>query len=110
MLGFLEQNREGMASLLEWFLNSVMEMEVEQQANASLYERYDGRKAHRNGYKPRTLNTVNGSLSLSKPQLRGQSFETQVFDRYSRVEKSLQLAVVESYLQGVSTRNVTDII
>ena len=39
MIGFLEQNREGMASLLEWFLNNVMEMEVEQQANASLYER-----------------------------------------------------------------------
>ena len=39
MVGFLEQNREGMVSLLEWFLNNVMEMEVEQQANASLYER-----------------------------------------------------------------------
>ena len=110
MIGFLEQNREGMASLLEWFLNNVMEMEVEQQANASLYERCGRRKAYRNGYKPRTLNTVNGTLSLSKPQLRGQSFETQVFDRYSRVEKSLQLAVVESYLQGVSTRNVKNII
>jgi putative transposase len=42
MIGFLEQNREGMVSLLEWFLNSVMEMEVEQQANASLYERCGG--------------------------------------------------------------------
>ncbi len=110
MIGFLEQNREGMVSLVEWFLNSVMEMEVEQQANASLYERCGGRKAYRNGYKPRTLNTVNGPLNLSKPQMRGQSFETHVFDRYSRVEKSLQLAVVESYLQGVSTRNVTGII
>ena len=99
-----------MVSLLEWFLNSVMEMEVKQQANASLYERCDGRKAYRNGYKPRTLNTANGKLNLSKPQMRGQSFETQVFDRYSRVEKSLQLAVIESYLQGVSTRNVTYII
>ncbi len=110
MIGFLEQNREGMVSLVEWFLNNVMEMEVEQQANASLYERCDGRKAYRNGYKPRTLNTANSTLSLSKPQLRGQPFETQVFDRYSRVEKSLQLAVVESYLQGVSTRNVKNII
>ena len=110
MIGFLEQNKEGMVSLLEWFLNNVMEMEVEQQAHASLYERCDGRRAYRNGYKPRTLNTVNGPLSLSKPQMRGQSFETEVFDRYSRVEKSLQAAVIESYLQGVSTRNVTEII
>ena len=110
MIRFLEQNREGMDSLLEWFMNNVMEMEVEQQTNASLNERCGGRKAYRNGYKPRTLNTVNGTLSLSKPQLRGQPFETQVFDRYSRVEKSLQLAVIESYLQGMSTRNVTDII
>ena len=42
--------------------------------------------------------------------MRGRSFETQVFDRYYRAEKSLQLAVVESYLQGVSTENVTGII
>ena len=65
MVGFLEQNREGMVSLLEWFLNNVMEMEVEQQANASLYERCDGRKAYRNGHKPRTLNTVKTVHSLS---------------------------------------------
>ena len=45
MIGFLEQNREGMVSLVEWFLNGVMEMEVEQQANALLYERCGGRKA-----------------------------------------------------------------
>ena len=59
-IGFLEQNREGIVPLLEWFLSSVMETQVEQQANTSLYERCGDRKAYRNGYKPRTLNTVNG--------------------------------------------------
>ena len=37
-------------------------------------------------------------------------FETKVFDRYSRVEKALINAVIESYLQGVSTRRVQDIV
>ena len=58
-IGFLEQNREGIVPLLEWFLSSVMETQVEQQANSSLYERCGVRKAYRNGYKPRRPNTVN---------------------------------------------------
>ena len=59
LIGFLEQSKKEVVSLLEWFLNSVMEMEVEQQANSSLYERCGVRKAYRNGYKPRRPNTVN---------------------------------------------------
>ena len=85
-------------------------MEVAQHANSWPYEGCGGRKAFRNRYMPLTLITVNGRLNINKPQLRGLSLETGVvFDRYSRVEKALQLEVVESYLQGVSTRTLTDI-
>ena len=63
-----------------------------------------------NGYKDRSLKTRVGELKLKKPQFREISFATKVFDRYSRVEKALINAVIESYLQGVSTRRVQDIV
>jgi len=74
------------------------------------YERTTSRKAHRNGYRKRALKTRYGTLELLKPQLREFPFQTQVFERYSRVEKALQNAVVESYIQGVSTRRIKEII
>ena len=83
-----------------------MEEEALLQAGAQRYERTDSRKASRNGYKPRTLLTKHGKLELLKPQFREFPFETQVFEKYSRVEKAILTAVAESYLQGVSTRRV----
>ena len=54
---------------------------------------------------------MNGlTLELLKPQFREFSFETQVFDKYSRVEKAILTAVAESYLQGVSTRRMRKVI
>jgi putative transposase len=87
-----------------------MQLEAIEQINAEPYERSKSRKAHRNGYKERSLKTRVGELRLKKPQFREISFETKVFDRYSRVEKALVNAIAESYLQGVSTRRVQDIV
>ncbi len=61
-------------------------------------------------YKERSLKTRVGELKLKKPQFREISFQTKVFDRYSRVERALINAIIESYLQGVSTRRVKDIV
>src|SRR5690606_24115858 len=51
-----------------------------------------------------------GKIQLNKPVLRDIPFVTQVFDRYSRTEKALESAILESYLQGVSTRRVEEVI
>jgi putative transposase len=107
---YLIDQEDGLKKLLTWFLNLVMQLEAIQQADAEPYQRVDSRKAHRNGYKERTLKTRVGELRLKKPQFREISFETKVFDRYSRVEKALLNAIIESYLQGVSTRRVQDIV
>jgi transposase-like protein len=106
---FIDQE-DGLKKLLTWFLNLVMQFEAMEQINAEPYERVASRKAHRNGYKERSLKTRAGELKLKKPQFRELPFETKVFDRYSRVEKALINAVIESYLQGVSTRRVQDIV
>ena len=107
---YLSDQENGMKTLITWFLNQVMLAEALQQAGAAQYERTDARKAHRNGYKDRSLKTRYGETILRKPQFREFSFETQVFGRYARVEKALVNAIVESYLQGVSTRRVQEIV
>ena len=107
---YLIDQEDGLKKLLTWFLNLVMQLEAMEQIDAEPYQRVDSRKAHRNGYKERSLKTRVGELKLKKPQFREISFATKVFDRYSRVEKSLINAVIESYLQGVSTRRVQDIV
>jgi putative transposase len=107
---YLIDKEDGLKRLFTWFLNLVMQLEAMEQINAEPYQRVDSRKAHRNGYKERSLKTRVGELTLKKPQFRELSFETKVFDRYSRIEKALINAVIESYLQGVSTRRVKDIV
>ena len=100
---YLIDQEDGLKKLLTWFLNLVMQLESAEQIEAEPYQRIESRKAHRNGYKERSLKTRVGELQLKKPQFREISFKTKVFDRYSRVEKSLINAIIESYLQGVST-------
>jgi transposase-like protein len=107
---YLNDQDDGLRKLLTWFLNLVMQLEAIQQSEAELYQRVPSRKAHRNGYKERSLKTRVGELRLKKPQFRERSFETKIFDRYSRIEKALINAIIESYLQGVSTRRVQDIV
>jgi len=107
---YLTDNEKGMQQLITWFLNDVMTEEVAQQAGVPRYARSSIRRAHRNGYRPRSLKTRFGELSFRKPQLREIPFETKVFERYSRTEKALVNAIIESYLQGVSMRNVEAVI
>ena len=107
---YFVDREDAVRTLITWFLNQVMEVEALQQSGAGKYERSEKRKAQRNGYKERSLTTRHGKLELLKPQLRDVPFTTQVFERYSRTEKALENAIVESYLQGVSTRKVKHII
>jgi len=107
---YLTDNEQGMKSLITWFLNEVMQREAAELAGAGRYERTGSRRTYRNGTRSRSLKSRYGSLSLDKPLLRDISFETQVFERYSRVEKALENAIIESYLQGVSTRKIQRVI
>jgi putative transposase len=103
---YLIDRKEGMRKLTASFLNEVMLHEAEEQIQARPYERTGKRKAHRNGTRPRLLKTIHGEIELDKPQIREFPFKTKVFERFSRVEESVRVAVAESYLEGVSTRKV----
>jgi putative transposase len=107
---YIVDQEDAMKKLMTFFLNLVLESEAEQQAGATRYERTEKRNAHRNGKRSRSLKTKYGDIVLDKPEFREKPFETVVFDRYSRVERSLESAIVESYIQGVSTRRVNSVI
>jgi len=106
---YFDDQDSGLKALLTFFLNLVMEHEAEQQVGAARYQRSPDRKGYRNGTKPRTLKTRVGEIILSKPDFRDITFETKIFEKYSRVERSVINAILESYKQGVSTRRVQSI-
>jgi transposase-like protein len=76
---------------------------------AQAYERSDERKAYRNGHRVRKLYTRVGPLNLLVPQSRDGQFSTEMFRRYQRSEQAFVLALMEMYLNGVSTRKVASI-
>ena len=80
-----------------------------EHVGAAPYERSEKRTGQRNGYKPRTLRTRVGTLNLLVPQDREGTFSTRLFSRYQRNEKALVLALMEMYVEGVSTRKVKDV-
>jgi putative transposase len=100
--GFLRQ-------IVERVVQQMLEAEMTEHVGAAPHERTDARKGHRNGYKPRTLRTRVGTLNLLVPQDREGTFSTRLFSRYQRNEKALVLALMEMYVEGVSTRKVKDI-
>lgn len=107
---YLNDSNASLKMLITWFLNEVMEQEAVEQSGAGKYERTASRKTQRNGYRQRSLTTRHGELNLLKPQLRDFAFKTKVFESYSRTEKAIENAIMESYIQGVSTRRVETIV
>ena len=95
--------------MVETYLQEYLEQEVSVHLGALPYERTEGRTGHRNGYKPRQLNTRVGKLFLSIPQTRDGSFSTELFERYQRSEKALIACLQQMVIQGVATRRVAKI-
>jgi transposase-like protein len=95
--------------IVQRVVQQILEAEMSEHVGAAPYERTEGRKGHRNGHKPRTLRTRVGTLNLAVPQDREGTFSTRLFSRYQRNEKALVLALMEMYVEGVSTRKVKEI-
>jgi transposase-like protein len=96
-------------TLLQNTVQQVLEAEMTSFLGAENYERNGTRRGWRNGYKPRFLKTRVGKLELMVPQDRDGQFQTELFDRYQRSEKAFVAALLQMYLEGVSTRKVTEI-
>jgi transposase-like protein len=100
---------EFLRGIVERALQAILEEEMTAHLGAARYERGTERTGHRNGYKPRTLTTRVGTLTLRVPQDRAGTFSTELFARYQRSEQALVTTLMEMYVQGVSTRKVAAI-
>ena len=94
---------------VEETLNSLLDAEADQLCGAKRYERSPERLDTRSGHYARKLLTKAGEVQLQVPRLRSLPFETQIIERYRRRESSVEEALVEMYLAGVSVRRVEDI-
>lgn len=95
--------------LAEVLLQRLLEEEMTAFLGAEPHQRTSERRGHRNGHTPRTLTTRVGRVELRVPRDREGRFSTELFERYQRSEKALVLALLEMYVQGVSTRKVKKI-
>ena len=94
---------------VEETLNALLDAEADQLCGAARYERSQARRDTRAGSYTRKLQTKSGTVSLQVPKLRKLPFETAIIERYRRRESSVEEALIEMYLAGVSVRRVEDI-
>ena len=90
-------------------LNAMLDAEADQITQAHRYERTEKRLDTRAGHYNRKLATKAGEVTLKVPKLRNLPFETAIIERYKRREESVEEALIEMYLAGVSVRRVEDI-
>ena len=101
--------KELVRSSVEETLNGLLEQEAQALTNAARYERSEDRQGYRSGHYERNLLTGAGDVKLKVPKLKGVAFETAIIERYRRRESSVEEALIEMYLAGVSVRRVEDI-
>lgn len=94
---------------VEETLNAMLDAEADRLCGAGRYERNEARRDTRAGSYDRSLHTKAGEVKLKVPKLRQQTFETAIIERYRRRESSVEEALVEMYLAGISVRRVEDI-
>jgi putative transposase len=105
----LSEDGDLLKTIIEQTVQQVLEAEMEEALQAGKGERSEQRLGYRSGYYNRTLVTRVGKIELRVPQDRQGRFRTEVFERYQRSEKALVAAMLEMYVQGVSTRKVKSI-
>ena len=104
-----EQGFDALPELIRIVLNAAMYIERQKHIGAGPYERTPERQGHANGFKPKTVATRMGKITMAIPQVRDCDFYPSSLEKGIRSERALKLALAEMYVQGVSTRKVAAI-
>ena len=96
-------------SSIEETLNALLDHEAHELVKAEKYERSGERQRYRSGHYSRNFSTTASDVRLKMPKIKGVPFETAIIERYKRRETSLEEALIEMYLAGVSVRRVEDV-
>ena len=105
----LKEETDFLRPLIQTLAQELLEEEMNEAVGARKGERTAHRLSYRSGHYPRTLVTRVGKIELMVPQDREGRFSTAIFERYQRSEKALVGALIEMYVQGVSTRKVGEV-
>ena len=103
------QLKELVRGSVEETLNELLEKEAETLTQAARYERNEARRGYRSVHYDRNLTTTSGDVTLHMSHLKRIPFETAIIECYRRRESSVEEALIEMYLAGVSVRRVEDI-
>lgn len=106
----LANGLDGAGEALRILVNEASKIERAHFLNAQPHERTAERVDYANGFKPKTVMTRVGELTFDIPQVRGGGFYPSALEKGTRTEQALNIALAEMYVQGVSTRKVTDIL
>ena len=104
-----DELRELVRKTTEETINAMLDEEADQLVGAGPYERTDERAAYRAGHYERGFTITSGRITLKMPKLKGMRFATAVIERYKRRETSVEEAIIEMRLAGVSTRRIEDV-
>ena len=91
---------------VEETLNAMLDAEADKLVQAERYARDEQRKGYRAVHYDRSFSTTAGNVNLRMPKLKGITFETAIIERYKRRETSVEEALIEMYLAGVSISNL----
>ena len=105
----IEDGIKAIPKAIEIVVNEAMKIERSQALGAEDYQRSENRRGYANGFKPKTLNTRMGAITFSVPKARNCEFYPKSLEKGIRSERALKLAIAEMYVQGVSTRKVTEV-
>jgi putative transposase len=100
------EDQDLIRGIVQIAVQEFLEAEMDEALGATKGERTAGRLGYRSGHYPRKLIARVGTLELRVPQDRQGRFSTEIFSRYQRSEKALVAALIEMYVQGVSTRKI----
>jgi len=99
--------KELVRNSVEETLNGLLEQEAQALTNAAKYKCSEERQGYRSGHDERNLLTPSGEVKLKVPKLKGVAFETAIIERYRHRESSVEEALIEMYLAGISVRRVS---
>ena len=101
--------RELVRSTVEEMPDGLLDEEADDLVGAERHERTAGREAYRAGHYERKPTTTSGEVTIRMPKPKGMRFTTAIIERYRRRETSVEEAMIEMYLAGVSTRRIEDV-
>ena len=92
-------------------INELLSADADAVAGAEYGRPDPDRRAQRNGYRHRPLDTRVGTLDIAVPKLRqGTYFPEWLLERRKRAESALITVVADCYLAGVSTRRMDKLV